>query len=67
MDRPKEIDQYQGDYRDGAWAEYSPEEYKWWVRLLTQRATHRTNQEKKLKDLIDARNYLLMWISREES
>lgn len=67
MKIPKEIDQYQKDYRDGAWAEYSDEEYRWWVHLLTQRATHRTNQGKKIKDLTDARNYLLMWITRAES
>ena len=64
MEIPENIKPYQENYRDGAWQEYSEEEYRWWVVLLTQRATHRTNKEKKAKDLTDARNYLEMWLSR---
>ena len=64
MQIPKEIEEYQKDYKEGAWATYTEEEYSWWVRLLTKRAMHRSDNKKKLKDLIDARNYLLMWIEK---
>ena len=64
---PEEIEQFQSNYREGTWQEYSEGEYFWWVRLLVTRATHRTGGDKKLKDLIDARNYLLMWIAVLES
>lgn len=67
LKQPKEIEQYQADYREGAWAEYSESEYRQWVNVLTIRATHRTSKDKKLKDLTDARNYLLMWIARVEA
>lgn len=63
MERPKEIDEYQANYMPGTWATYTPEEYYWWVRLYSQRALHRANREKMSEDLIDARNYLLMWIA----
>ena len=54
---PEGLKKHQNDYREGAWDEYTNEELEWWVRLLTKRATHRTNPEKKAKDLYDASNY----------
>ena len=66
MNIPKEIKEHQGKYVEGAWATYTEEEFKWWVRLLTQRALHRSNPEERVKDLIDARNYLLMWLATLE-
>ena len=62
MKIPEEIEEHQGKYKEGKWATYTEEEFRWWVHLLTQRALHRSSLEKKRKDLIDARNYLLMWI-----
>lgn len=64
MKMPKEIEEYQKDYKEGKWATYTEEEYYWWVRLLMQRSTHRSNPEMKAKDLTDARNYLLMWLTK---
>lgn len=64
---PTEIKPYQPFYKEGTWSELEEEEYDWWVYLLTQRATHRTNLVKKLEDLINARNYLLMWIAKVEA
>ena len=66
MRTPEEIREYEQDYVEGAWAKYTEEEYSWWIRLLVQRALARTNDEKKRKDLIDARNYLLMWLAKIE-
>jgi len=66
MKMPKELESHQANYKQGVWANYTDEEYMWWVRLYTQRATHRSNPVKRMKDLIDARNYLLMWIAKEE-
>lgn len=63
---PAEIKPYQPFYKEGTWAELTEEEYAGWVHLLTQRATHRVNLVKKLEDLINARNYLVMWIAKLE-
>ena len=57
---PKGINPHQADYKDRAWEQYSFEELGMFVHLLTKRATHRSNPEKKKKDLYDARNYLSM-------
>jgi hypothetical protein len=48
------------DYKDQAWKQYSIEELGQWVHLFVKRASHRTNGEKRDKDLYDAQNYLLM-------
>jgi len=64
MKMPEEIKQYQGDYKEGAWQDYTEEENLQWIRLLLKRATHRSNPTKKLKDLVDARNYLAMLIAQ---
>lgn len=66
MGTPKEILEHSKDYKPGAWANYSEEEYMWWVRLLMKRSFHRSEQAGKVKDLTDARNYLLMWLAKFE-
>jgi len=57
---PKEIQEHQKDYIKDIWKEYTHEELMWWVTLLVRRSTHRTNKDKSLKDIEDARNYLWM-------
>lgn len=57
---PKQIKTHQGDYKNDAWRQYTPEELGQWVALLLKRASHRSNEEKRLKDLYDASNYLAM-------
>lgn len=48
------------DYKEDAWKQYSIQELGQWVHLLSTRAQHRSNDEKRKKDLYDARNYLNM-------
>lgn len=48
------------DYKPNAWEQYSMEELGHWVALLSKRATHRENPDKKAKDLFDAQAYLNM-------
>lgn len=57
---PDSIKVHQDDYKDKAWCEYSLMELGWWVHLLVQRSSHRSNPKKRAKDLYDARNYLAM-------
>jgi len=59
-EKPTELEKHQSDYKDRAWEQYNMEELGRWVALLSKRATHRSNPEKKKKDLYDARNYLSM-------
>ena len=54
---PEGLKKHQKDYREGAWNEYTDEELRWWVHLLTMRAGHRSNPEKRDRDLYDASNY----------
>lgn len=58
------ISEHQKDYKEGAWKNYTLGELGMWYDLLTKRAGHRTNQEKKEKDLYDAGNYL--WMLKEK-
>ena len=51
---------HQKDYKPEAWKQYTIEELQWWVQLLIKRASHRTNEEKRQKDLYDAGNYMEM-------
>lgn len=55
---PESLVAHQSKYREGAWDEYSIDELGQWVHLLAKRATHRTDPEKRAKDLTDAQNYL---------
>jgi len=67
---PEEIEEHSKDYYIGSWADYSLQELGDWVHLLHKRATHRTNLEKKEKDLRDARNYWIMmgaWLDEAEA
>ena len=64
MHEPETIKPHAGDYKSGAWAQYSLAELGMWVHLLATRATHRDNPEKRKKDLYDARNYLDMMRAR---
>ena len=57
---PQQIVPHQADYKTKAWEMYSLAELGWWVHLLTKRAEHRQNAEKRAKDLYDAQNYLTM-------
>lgn len=54
------IEKHQKDYKPEAWKQYTLGELGMWVHLLTKRAGHRSNQEKREKDLYDASNYLWM-------
>ena len=60
MKTPKSIEKYQPEYHLLAWQEYTIMELGAWVHLFVKRATHRTEQAKKDKDLTDAQNYLDM-------
>lgn len=54
------IEAHQKDYKPEAWKLYTLGELGMWVHLLRKRAEHRSNEEKKTKDLYDANNYLWM-------
>ena len=66
MTTPESIKPHADDYKEGSWKEYSFSELGQWVELLSKRATHRKNPEKRKKDLYDAKNYLDMMVSRLE-
>jgi hypothetical protein len=57
---PQGCQAHQPDYKQQAWEMYSLYELGWWVHLLVKRAEHRSNEEKRMKDLYDAQNYLSM-------
>lgn len=54
------IAEHAKDYQPNAYHRYSMAELGQWVHLLSTRATHRANAEKRQKDLNDAQNYLDM-------
>ena len=60
METPKSIEAHQDDYKPQAWEAYTFGELGTWVHLLATRAGHRSNPEKRKKDLQDAQNYLDM-------
>lgn len=64
MSTPKEVQKYAGSYHDGAWRQYEAREFGEWAHLLLKRAVHRTQVEKRKKDLTDARNYALFLLAR---
>lgn len=51
---------HQVDYKAGSWQDYTLYELGYWVYLLAVRSQHRSNLEKRAKDLYDAQNYLDM-------
>lgn len=57
---PESIKPHSDDYKKGAWTDYDLMELGMWVHLLVKRSSHRSNLEKRGKDLRDARNYLDM-------
>lgn len=61
------IEQHAADYKDDAWRAYSLEELARWVVLLTLRASHRSNIEKREKDLADAQTYAEMFARKFEA
>lgn len=54
------IGNHEHDYQSAAWQQYTMAELGQWVHLLTTRAGHRSNADKRKKDLYDARNYWSM-------
>ena len=66
MATPEEIKEHAHRFKDGAWRNYSYEELANWVHNLTKRAIHRTEVMKVEKDLVDARNYLAMFVAKFE-
>jgi len=57
---PEGCEPHQADYKPHAWENYTLAELGWWIHLLTKRAEHRSNPEKRAKDLHAAENYSSM-------
>lgn len=60
MQTPESIKPHAGKFEEDAWMQYTPEQLGQWVSLLMVRADHRADEEKRAKDLTDARNYYEM-------
>jgi hypothetical protein len=58
------IQQHEQDYQTNAWVGYTLAELGQWVHLLAMRAGHRSDVDKRNKDLYDAQNYLDMMQSK---
>ena len=60
----KELDEMLGEHQSKfkvkSWKNYTDEELRWWITLLRKRAEHRSDKDKRDKDLKDASNYTLM-------
>jgi hypothetical protein len=54
------LGEHQSKFKVKSWKNYSDEELEWWIKLLRKRAEHRSDEEKRNKDLKDASNYALM-------
>jgi len=54
------IEEHAEKYKEDAWKQYSLGELCAWVDNLVKRSGHRSNPDKKAKDLDDAQNYLDM-------
>lgn len=54
------LEKHQPDYISKAYEAYTFQELGDWISLMAKRATHRANEEKKRKDVYDAKNYLVM-------
>lgn len=57
---PDSIAQDEPKYKANAWQQYELDELGAWVHLLCKRSKHRTDRQKREKDLRDASNYLGM-------
>jgi len=54
------LEKHKPDYKPKAYEAYTITQLGGIVEFFAQRASHRTNEEKKRKDLYDAKNYLWM-------
>lgn len=69
MQTPEAIVQHEASYKPNAWCDYTLLELGMWVSLFHKRASMRSDEEKKAKDLLDARNYWRMmgsWLDAAE-
>ncbi len=57
---PESIKGHSAGYQNHSWQDYTLQELGNWVHLLAKRSQHRSNEDKKRKDLEDAQNYLNM-------
>jgi hypothetical protein len=62
-DIPQEVLMEQGCTKDG-WKSYDEVEYRHWIDLLLKRSTHSATLPKKIADLMEAKDYLAMLITR---
>lgn len=60
MKAPIQIKKHNRKFHRRAWEQYSIEELGQWVHLFAKRSHHRTDMNKRDKDLADARNYWRM-------
>jgi hypothetical protein len=60
MEQPVGLKEHEAKYHANAWEAYTLEELGHWVHLFAKRSEHRSDAEKKKKDLTDAQNYLDM-------
>jgi len=54
------LSEHQSKFKVKSWKNYTDEELRWWIKLLRKRAEHRSDEDKRTKDLKDASNYELM-------
>lgn len=66
MGTPEEIKIHSQNFHNGSWRNYTFQELGNFVHLLTKRANHRTDANKAIKDLTDAKNYLIMMEAKLE-
>lgn len=60
LTNPDSLQPHEKSYKTQAWANYTISELGDWIHLLVKRNRHRSDPEKRKKDLYDARNYWLM-------
>lgn len=66
---PDSLKEHEPKFKPSAWQDYSLQELGNWVHLFHKRAEHRSDAEKRAKDLLDARNYWRMmgsWLDAAE-
>lgn len=57
---PESVVVHESKFKPQAWESYSLQELGQWVHLFAKRSEHRVDEDKKVKDLQDAQNYLDM-------
>lgn len=60
LNTPESIIEHEPKYHSNSWKQYTVAELGQWVHLLVKRAYHRSDMQKRAKDLNDAQNYLNM-------